>query len=100
MKDKDSHCLKKPISGSHLVWFYESKIYKVDQSTVTNANNFVSVEESCGSCDPIQESEMSFEFDDSCKCTNIYHSTPKESLPLTSSPIKLQIVIMPSKDFR
>ena len=46
----------------------------------------------------MQESEMSFDFDDSCKCTNVYQSTGKESLPMTSTPIKSQIVIMSSKE--
>ena len=30
LKDKYSHCLHKPISGSLLVKFYEDKLYKVD----------------------------------------------------------------------
>ena len=94
LKDKYSHVLKKPISESHLVRFYGSKIYKVDQSTQLTPEKFESIPDtSCAN----QEYDMSFDYDDSCKCTNVYQSTPKESVPITSMPIKLQIVIMSSK---
>ena len=95
LKDKYSHVLKKPISGSHLVQFYSSKIDRVDQSTPLTPDKFESIPNtSCAD----QEYDMSFDFYDSCKCTNVYQSTGKESMPITSTPIKSQIVIMSSKD--
>ena len=61
------------------------------------SENLVPGEEITGTSGARQESEISFDFNDSCKCTNVYQCTGKESLPMTSMPIKLQIVIMSSK---
>ena len=95
LKDKYSHSLKKPISESHLLQFYENKIYKVDLSTPLSPQNLEAIPStSCGK----QESEISFDFDGSCKYTDVYQGTCNESVPMTSTPIKLQIVNMSSKD--
>ena len=86
LKDKDSHVLKKPISGSHLVWFYGSKIDNIDRSTWLTPDKFESIPNtSCAN----EEYDMSFDFNDSCKCINVYQITDKESMPITSMPIKI-----------
>ena len=80
LKDKYSHVLKKPISGSHLVRFYGSKIYKVDWSTPLTPDKFESIPDtSCAN----QEYDMSFDFDDSCKCIQMSIKVhPKNLCPL------------------
>ena len=86
LKDKYSHCLHKSISGSLLVKFYEDKLYKVnhvssmvlDESEVQEQN--------------VQETDKSSDFDESCKCTDLYDFSQNSQCPITSTPIKSQIV--------
>ena len=92
LKDKYSHCLHKPISGSLLVKFYEDKLYKVD-----HVSSMVS-EESDNQEKNVQESDKSSDFDKCCKCTDLYDFSQKAQCPVTSTPIKSQIVIMSNKE--
>ena len=86
LKEKYSH-----------VRFYDSKIYKVDRSTNLNLEVPEIPDMSCAT----QNSECtdsSGDIDSSCKCTNVYQVPQKSIFPVTSMPIKLQIIIMSSKE--
>ena len=77
-----------------MVKFYDSKIYKVDRSTDLRLEVPDSPDMSCAS----QDSECTGKIDSSCKCTNVYQVPPKSVFPITSTPIKSQIIIMSSKE--
>ena len=77
-----------------MVKFYDSKIYKVDRSTDLRLEVSDSPDMSCAS----QNSECTGEIDSSCKHTNVYQVPPKSVFPVTSTPIKSQIIIMLSKE--
>ena len=46
----------------------------------------------------MQETDKSSDFDKSCNCTDLYDFSQKAQCPITSTPIKSQIVIMSSKE--
>ena len=68
---KEKYFLKKKISGSHLVKFYDSKINKVDRSTNLNLKVPKIPDMSCA-MQNFECTESSVKINSSCKCRNVY----------------------------
>ena len=87
--DRYLHDLKKSIHPSQLVKFYENKMYKVDKKCSIPAGHMSSNDfgDDDLSCDDFSTDV------NTCEQTKVYDSSQK-SVPLTSTPIKSQLVII------
>ena len=107
LKDCYSHCLKTSFHPSKLVRFYEDKMYKlnekgqvdhevdvfdevdIDMSLVKSSQNEISSD--------CKDDDVGDNYSTACERVRQYNPSPKSG-PVTSKPIKSQIVIMSSQE--
>ena len=98
LKDKYSHFLKCSVPVNHLIQFHEDKLYKVDEKSKVTYDSDQDVESMVTEDRDLSHSNLDNEFPSDTECCKRTENYVASKNPLTSTPIKSQIVIVSSTE--